>query len=157
MPDELETILRLVAEGKLTPNEAAPIIEALTRARTLDQTEEEEDEPFVSARDAARRARSQARQLRRAARSEAREIVRDVRHAVRHSLTGRQLRIQVSERGRKVVNLRVPLAMAEAAGRMVPGIAQHMDRIQEAIEAEMTGPIIDIEDDDGDGVLISVE
>ena len=32
MPDELDTILRLVAEGKLTPEQAAPIIEALTRA-----------------------------------------------------------------------------------------------------------------------------
>ena len=32
MPDELETILRLVAEGTLSPEEAAPIIDALTRA-----------------------------------------------------------------------------------------------------------------------------
>ena len=32
MPDELETILRLVADGTLSPEEAAPIIEALTRA-----------------------------------------------------------------------------------------------------------------------------
>ena len=32
MPDELETILRLVAEGALSAEEAAPIIDALTRA-----------------------------------------------------------------------------------------------------------------------------
>ncbi len=32
MPEELETILRLVAEGTLTPEEAAPIIDALTFA-----------------------------------------------------------------------------------------------------------------------------
>ena len=32
MPEELETILRLVAEGKLSPDEASPIIDALTRA-----------------------------------------------------------------------------------------------------------------------------
>ena len=31
MPEELETILRLVAEGHLTPEEASPIIDALTR------------------------------------------------------------------------------------------------------------------------------
>ena len=32
MPEELETILRLVADGRLSPEEAAPIIEAITRA-----------------------------------------------------------------------------------------------------------------------------
>ena len=31
MPDELQVILRMVAEGHLSPEEAAPVIEALTR------------------------------------------------------------------------------------------------------------------------------
>ena len=33
MSDEMNTVLRLVAEGKLSPEEAAPIIEALSQAR----------------------------------------------------------------------------------------------------------------------------
>ena len=32
MSEELETVLRLVADGTLTPEQAAPIIDALTRA-----------------------------------------------------------------------------------------------------------------------------
>ena len=45
MPDELETILRLVADGRLSPEEAAPIIDALTRAaHTYDPVEDEDDE-----------------------------------------------------------------------------------------------------------------
>jgi hypothetical protein len=41
---------------------------------------------------------------------------------------------------------------------MVPGISQEQgDQIREAIAAHMTGPIVDVEDEDGDGVLITLE
>ncbi|MDP9244834.1 MAG: hypothetical protein M3O77_07100, partial [Chloroflexota bacterium] len=71
---------------------------------------------------------------------------------------GRQIRIRVSEHGRQVVNLRIPLAFAEMALRMVPGLGQEQSqRIRAAVGSGVTGAILDVEDEDGDSVLISVE
>ena len=70
----------------------------------------------------------------------------------------RQLRIRVEERGRTVVNLRVPLSVAETALNMVPGLAgEQAARVRAALEGGAIGPIIDVEDPDGDAVLISLE
>jgi hypothetical protein len=71
---------------------------------------------------------------------------------------GRQLRIQVKERGRQRVNLRIPIGFVDAAIGFVPGLGgDQADRIREAVKAGEIGPIIDVEDPDGDGVLITVE
>jgi hypothetical protein len=145
MPEELETILRLVAEGKLTPEEAAPIIDALAAAnrsrhaqhsagdhldRHLDRMGERLDDAF--------------------ARTEAR---------LDPPTGGRRLRIRVTERGRQVVNLRIPIGFVDAALRFVPGLGgEQADRIREAVNAGAIGPILDVEDSDGEGgVLITVE
>jgi hypothetical protein len=121
--DELEAVLALVAKGRLTPAEAAPIVAALT-----ERTEA---------------APNRALQPRTAA------------------LPGsapRQLRIRVEEHGRTVVNLRVPVAVAETALNMVPGLAgEQAARVRAALEGGAIGPIIDVEDPDGDAVLISLE
>lgn len=118
---ELDTILRLVAEGHLTPDEAAPIIEALGSTA--------EDGPAAPEAPAAQAATK-----------------------------GRHIRIKVSEHGRQVVNLRIPLPFAEMALRMVPGLSgDQAARIRGAIDAGSIGPIIDVEDPDGDTVLITVE
>ncbi|HET7581492.1 MAG TPA: hypothetical protein VFL75_01905 [Candidatus Limnocylindria bacterium] len=125
MSDELSTVLRLVAEGKLSPEEAAPIIDALTAARAprpkpSDREPREERGPG--------------------------------------SGRGRRIRIQVSESGRRVVDLRVPYAFAAFAARMVPGIPDsYASLIEQAVDSETTGTIVDAEDENGDGVLISVE
>ena len=122
MNDELATVLRLVAEGKLTPEEAAPLVAALS---------EQPSPP---------------------------------RPPAAAPLTGtvvsgaRQLRIRVEEHGRTVVNLRVPLSVAETALNMVPGLAgEQAARVRAALEGGAIGPIIDVEDPDGDAVLISLE
>jgi hypothetical protein len=126
MREELATILRLVAEGKLSAEEAAPIIEALGR-------------PATSQRPAA----------------EAR------RHAGEDHAgppRGRRVRIQVSERGRRVVDLRVPIAFAAMAARVVPGIPDsYASMIEQAVDSDTAGTIVDTEDDGGDRVLITVE
>lgn len=123
MTDELETVLRLVAEGRLTPEEAAPIVAALTAHGT-------------PARPATASAGSAGMVLSGA----------------------RQLRIRVEEGGRTVVNLRVPLSVAETALNMVPGLAgEQAARVRAALEGGAIGPIIDVEDPDGDAVLISLE
>jgi hypothetical protein len=70
---------------------------------------------------------------------------------------GRALRIEIRERGRTVVNLRVPLALGRAAIARVPGISDlTSERIREAIAAGIKGPIVEVEDED-DGVKISIE
>jgi hypothetical protein len=121
LTDELETVLRLVAEGRLTPAEAAPIVAALTD-----------------------RAAPPAGQLASA--------------PPEGGAGARQLRIRVEEQGRTVVNLRVPLSVAEIALNMVPGLAgEQAARVRAALRGGAIGPIIDVEDPDGDGVLISIE
>ena len=122
MSDELNTVLRLVAEGKLSPEEAAPIIDALTTERP--PRPEREPRPERPPRDE----------------------------------RARRVRIQVSEAGRRVVDVRVPLAFAAMAARMVPGIPDHYaSLIKQAVDSESTGTIVDAEDENGDGVLISLE
>ena len=126
MGDELTTILRLVSEGKLSAEEAAPIIAALNRPRAPQPPGEH---PFAGGASAKGSGRS------------------------------RRIRIQVSERGRKVVDVRIPLAFAAMAARMVPGIPErYAELIREAVESDTVGPIVDVsEDEDGDSVLISIE
>jgi hypothetical protein len=126
MREELATILRLVAEGKLSAEEAAPIIEALSAPAAPGRTTAESQ-------------------------SHASED-----HA--GPPRGRRMRIQVSERGRPVVDLRVPLAFASAAARMVPGIPDNFGAIiEEAVDTDTAGIIVDTEDESGDGVLITLE
>jgi hypothetical protein len=126
MRDELATVLRLVAEGKLSPDEAAPIIEALSARRQPIGARPEPPPP-------------PAPPLPPGARS-------------------RRIRIQVKERGRRVVDVRVPLTFAAAAARMVPGIPDtYATLIEQAVESDSMGPIVDAEDENGDGVLITME
>ena len=69
----------------------------------------------------------------------------------------RHLRIQVTERGRPVVNLRVPMNIAGWASAYIPGLSdENANRIRGAIASGVRGPIIDIGDDE-DRVLITSE
>lgn len=132
MSDEMNTVLRLVAEGKLSPEEAAPIIEALGQVG---------------------RAADQATQ----AMAMAGEVV-DADGRLMTRGRGRRVRIQVNERGRRVVDVRVPLAFAAAAARMVPGIPEsYAALIEQAVDSNTTGTIVEAEDETGDGVVISME
>lgn len=125
MSDELEMVLRLVAEGRLSAEEAAPLVEALTRAAQGHR------EPGPAA---------------------------PTRGGGAATSSPRHLRVRVRDAGRTVVNLRVPLAFAEMALGAVPGMgADQGERIRAAIAAGVTGPILDVEDPDGDGVLITLE
>lgn len=149
MPEELETVLRLVAEGTLTPEQAAPIIAALTRAERAEPGDDRLHDRI--SRHVARAQRSVERAHDRVERARERA---DERGAAR----GRQLRIRVTEHGRQVVNLRIPIGFVDAALSFVPGIGgDQSERIRQAVQAGTLGPIIDVEDPDGDSVLISVE
>jgi hypothetical protein len=147
MPDELETILRLVADGTLTPEQAAPIIEALTQAERTPR-DEWADDRLGRRLDRARRRIDRANE----------RVQRVLGHEGEPETRGRQLRIRVTEHGRQVVNLRIPVGFIDVALRAVPGIGtDQRDRIRQAVASGSFGPIIDVEDPDGDGVLISLE
>jgi hypothetical protein len=126
MPDDaLESVLRLVAEGRLTAAEAGPILDALD-ARSAAAPPDER--PADSDSNGDRRG------------------------------PGRAIRLEITENGRKVVNLRVPLALGRAALDRVPGLSEATtDRIREAIEAGITGPIVHVDEGSGDGVRIVIE
>jgi hypothetical protein len=148
MSEELETILRLVADGRLTPQEAAPIIDALTRAERPAATAHRHERvgPVAMAQAAVDEARSRIH-----------ESLDSMRESPGHR-AGRQLRIRVTEHGRQVVNLRIPIGFVDAALQFVPGLAgDQSQRIRDAVHAGATGPILDIEEPDGSGVLISVD
>ena len=138
MPDPLDDVLRLVAEGRLSPDEAAPIIDALAAAR--------------GAADRARAAGEGAREA-------AREPARDARDARPPDRPGppRRLRVQVRDGGRTVVDLQLPGVLAELAGA-VPGIpAAYADRVREALRTGLRGPIVEVIDEDGSGVTITID
>jgi hypothetical protein len=69
----------------------------------------------------------------------------------------RTIRIEVTDKGRKVVNLRIPIPWGRFALDRIPGIAgNHADLVREALADGRTGPIL-VLDDDGDGVRIALE
>jgi hypothetical protein len=120
MPD-VEKILKLVAEGALTPEEADEILNALNASHEPETAEQTPPQ------------------------------------AQRMADQPRHLRIQVTERGRPVVNLRVPMNIAGWASAYLPGLSEeNADRIRSAINSGARGPIIDIGDGD-DRVLITSE
>jgi hypothetical protein len=122
MADPLDEVLRLVAEGTLTAEEAAPVLDALQAART----EEGEDAPSSAGEPGA-------------------------------TDRPRAVRIEVSEGGRKVVNLRVPIALGRLGLDRVPGLSTDtVNRIREALDHGLTGPVL-VVDEDGDGVRIVLE
>ena len=177
MAEELETVLRLVAAGHLTPEQAAPIIEALTRSERAGAGESSGD-PFgadfgrdfgpgfgpgfppeldlIGRRVSGRIERAHERAE--AARAGAEERLAAARQGMAAG-SGRQLRIRVTERGRQVVNLRIPIGFVETALKFVPGLGgDQSQRIRDAVRSGAVGPILDVEDPDGEGgVLISVE
>jgi hypothetical protein len=131
--DALRGVLRLVADGRLTVEEAGPILAALDEAAGAAET-------------------------------------------ARGNLAGSTppppqpppdapppppgpgvVRIEVTESGDQVVNLRLPLALGRFALDRVPGLsADHAARVREALEGGIRGPVLEVSDEDG-SVRIVVE
>lgn len=114
MSDALESVLRMVAEGRMTADEAAPLIAAL---------QDRGSGPTEGARAAGDEPASPARQV----------------------------RVEIRERGRSIVNVRVPVALGQAAIGYVPGLsAADADRVREALALGLTGEILQVVGEDGD-------
>ena len=146
MSGELEALLRLVSEGRITAEEAAPIVAAL------------EEKARADARGAGAVSGSGAGAS--AGGAAAREGGRDTGRrpgAAQELLADRRLRVYVAEDGRQVINIQIPLAAAGFAIDQVPGLSpDHRSRIAEAIQSGMTGPILEVSDD-GDEVRIVID
>jgi hypothetical protein len=127
MTDPLERVLELVASGRLTADEAAPILEALEakgqlRADAFTSTEGASDAGSVDPAKA------------------------------------RYARVEVRESGRRIVDLRVPISLGRFALSRVPGLSrEQVAEVEEAVVSGARGPILDVEDADGDGVRIVLE
>jgi hypothetical protein len=139
MTDPLDTLLGLVADGRLTADEAAPLIDALqgAAAGTAPGNESADGDDRTGSTGSARS-------------TDAGGLSQGRPTAVR---------IEVSEAGRRVVNLRVPLSLGRMALDHVPGLStDNITRIREALEQGMTGSLLVVDEGDaGDGVRIILE
>ncbi len=139
MADPLEDLLRLVAEGRLTPAEAAPIIEALGSRRSTAAGTAAGSSDGTGAGGSRPGTGSQG--------------------ATPEPAGGRQarIRIEVRDEGRTVVNLQVPAFLSELA-QTLPGIpAAYAAQVRSALQAGVRGRIVDILDEEGSGISITVE
>jgi len=136
MGGAFEDILKLVAEGRLTAEEAAPILDALSAA--------------TKATDQAAAAVSTAQA----------NAGRDFGFGSDPAPAGspRFARIEVRDGGKRVVDLRIPISLGRFALGRVPGLsAQHIADVEQAVASGDRGPILDVQDEDGDGVRIVLE
>lgn len=136
MTDPLERVLNLVAEGRLTAEEAGPILEALDRGSKAGFQPGPQPDAAASANAGTGSGGSGA----------------DATRAPRWA------RIEVRENGRRVVDLRVPISLGRFALARIPGLSkEQIAEVEEAVVSGARGPILDVEDPDGDGVRIVVE
>jgi hypothetical protein len=128
--DALDRVLRMVAEGRLTADEAAPIIDALQAGSTP---------PAGASRSGADQSAGRG-------------------WSATEGGQPRFTRIEVQEGGRQVVNLRVPLSLGRLALSRIPGLsAEQLAEVEGAVALGAGGPILDVRDADGDGVRIVLE
>ncbi len=125
MSDAMERVLQLVAEGKLSAEDAAPILDALSAGEAAigGAPKGGSETPGSTAPPGARFAR-----------------------------------IMVMEGGRRVVDLRIPASLGHFALGRVPGLStDQVTELREAISMGRTGPLLEVEDPDGDGVRLVLE
>lgn len=136
MSEAFERVLQLVAEGKLSAEEAAPILEALERKPTGVPGAPKPPAPptppqFADA---------------------------DLGSSGTTGQAPRFARVEVRERGRRVVDLRIPISLGRFALSRVPGLStQQIAEVEDAVTSGAHGPILDVQDPDGDGVRIVLE
>jgi len=132
MTDPLERVLNLVAEGRLTAEEAAPILDALDRNAR----------PAAPSPDAGPTI----------------EVGADAGMSAGDGRAPRFARIEVREHGRRVVDLRIPISLGRFALSRVPGLSkEQISEVEDAVSQGAHGPILDVQDPDGDGVRIVLE
>ena len=142
MADAMERVLTLVAEGRLSAEEAAPILDAL------------------SAREASSASGGSGTKPGRfddGSTADGATVTGDTPSGSGSS-GAKWARIMVIEHGRRVVDLRIPTSLGHFALGRVPGLsADQVSELRQAISTGRTGPLLEVEDPDGDGVKIVLE
>ena len=139
--DPLERVLNLVAEGRVSAEEAASILAALDdatarmNAGTAATGRARPDEPPGGSGSNPRPAFGEG-----------------IADGLPVGGGAASLRLEVREGGRQVVNLRLPLAVGRLALDRVPGLSgDQVERAREALSSGMRGPILEV--NDGDNVV----
>jgi hypothetical protein len=69
---------------------------------------------------------------------------------------GQHLRVQISDGGRQVINLRVPMNIAGWVTAFLPGLPdEYAERIRGAMSSGERGPILDINDGDSRVLIVT--
>jgi hypothetical protein len=152
MSDPLEQVLKLVAEGRLTPEEAAPIIEA------FDRKGPKPGSTGPGGPTGPRSSTGPGSSAGFAAAGPTIETGADAGMSTGDGRAPRFARVEVRENGRRVVDLRIPISLGRFALSRVPGLSkEQIAEVEDAVSHGAHGPILDIQDDDGDGVRIVLE
>lgn len=140
MPDDpLESVLRLVEEGRLTAEEAGPILDAMAARQDRQDRPGPRSGPGHAAIPAP-------------------ESLGTGTPGGPAPGPGRAIRLEVREGGRPVVNLRVPLSLGKAVLGKVPGLSEATaQQIRDALDAGVTGSILDVAESSGDTVRVVIE
>jgi hypothetical protein len=129
MTDPVVEVLQLVSDGHLTVAEAGPILDALAASGVA------ADEAPAADGDADG----------------------DPNASPSNRGGAKSIRVEITEGGRKIVNLRIPVSLGRMALDRVPGLSgNNADLIRQALADGRSGPILVI-DDEGDGVRIVLE
>jgi hypothetical protein len=156
MGDAVDDILRLVADGRLTPEEAAPILDALTAADRASRGSTTRP-AAPGAHPASGTGGPPGSSGAHTAGGKAGPSGSSGPSGPSATSTPNRIRVQVRENGRVVVDLQVPGVLAGLAGSL-PGIPTgYADRVREAIRTGLRGPIVDIRDEDDSGLTITLD
>lgn len=143
--DPLTQVLTLVAEGRLSADEAAPILAALDASGAGASARGTADHSAAGAGGAATGPDTSP--------GEPFAFGAPVEPG-----TATALRVEVRDAGRQVVNLRLPLSIGRFALDRVPGLTgEAADRVRDALRVGMKGPVLEVDEGDGDGVRIVLE
>jgi hypothetical protein len=132
--DPLDQVLRLVAEGRLTADEAAPILAALDERRGDRDTDAGSSGSTGPAEPAG------------------------AAGAAGPTGGASTLRIEVRDGSRSVLNLRLPIAAGRFALDRVPGLSgDQVDRVRDALRSGQLGVVLETDEHGGNGVRIVLE
>ena len=146
MTDELESILARVASGALSPEDAEPLVAAASRPVGPPAWSEAPTATTPVADPGGEWGWEEP-----AAEAPAAE-------GAGADGPTRAVRIRVTDGGRQVVNLRIPMSLASLAGSVIPGLAEpQVARIKQALRNGERGTIVEVRDADGSGVVIATE
>jgi polyhydroxyalkanoate synthesis regulator phasin len=164
--EERIKVLKMVEEGKLTPEAAAKLLNALTesaRAKAANANSKPSASSAASVRSQGRSAGSSM-----AAEQMAEAAVTQMIMTESDKSRLRKLRIRVNSdrdgKARKQVDITVPLTAAGFVARLIDKFVPKNDRggvdmseVMDAVRNGATGKIVDIVSADGDTVEISIE